>query len=300
MSSKLIQTKTGYLSIDPKPDQSELDAFYKNSYFNPGVTATYHSSYTEDEIKYKENRASATVRFIASNSNKRDLKLLDIGAGEGFLLRAASDFGWKVKGVDFQLEPCVAFNEDLAEFFEVANPMEFLDNCPILDGGYDVVCLQNVIEHVRDPEALIRLAKKHLASDGCLFIQVPNDFSDLQKFCIDQKFVNEEYWGSPPQHLSYFGKESLENFLKAEGFNCHDFFSDFPIELLLCSGKDNYVNDKSLGPIAHKSRVLLDNEFFNRGIDLYINFYRTMSHLGLGRNIIALAKRENVASKPNQ
>ena len=90
MNSKLIKTKTGYLSIVPKPDQSELDAFYKDSYFKAGVTSTYHASYTDDEIKYKENRASATVRFIASNSNKHDLKLLDIGAGEGFLLRAAN------------------------------------------------------------------------------------------------------------------------------------------------------------------------------------------------------------------
>ena len=300
MNSKLIKTKTGYLSIVPKPDQSELDAFYKDSYFKAGVTSTYHASYTDDEIKYKENRASATVRFIASNSNKHDLKLLDIGAGEGFLLRAANDFGWKVKGVDFQLEPCLAFNEAMAECFEVANPMEFLDNSPSHDGKYDVVCLQNVIEHVREPEALIRLAKKHLALDGCLFIQVPNDFSDLQKFCINQKFVSEEYWVAPPQHLSYFSKESLENFLKAEGLKCHDFFSDFPIELLLCGSKDNYISDSSLGPIAHKSRVQLDNEFFNKGVDLYINFYRSMCQLGLGRNIIALAKRENVSGNSDQ
>lgn len=215
-----------------------MDAFYKNSYFNPGVTATYHSSYSEDEIKYKENRASATVRFIASNSNKRVLRFLDIGAGEA-VVREASDFEWKVKEVDFQLEPCLASNEALAEFFEVANPMGFLDNCPILYVGYDVICLQNVIEHVRDPEALTRLAKKHLASERCLFIQVLNDFSDLHKFCIDWKFFNEEYWESPPQHLSYFKKEPLENFLKAEGFNCHDLFLDFSIELLLCGSKDN-------------------------------------------------------------
>ena len=226
--------------------------------------------------------------------------MLDIGAGEGFLLRAASDFGWKVKGVDFQLEPCMPYNKEMADYFEVCNPMQFLENRLTSDEQYDVISLQNVIEHVREPEALIRLAKKHLTPDGSLFIQVPNDFSDLQRYCIDQKFVNEEYWVSPPQHLSYFGKESLENFLKAEGFNCHDFFSDFPIELLLCSGKDNYVNDKSLGPIAHKSRVLLDNSFFDKGVDLYINFYRSMSHLGLGRNIIAIAKREDIFRKLDQ
>ena len=98
------------------------------------------------------------------------------------------------------------FNK-VAHFLEVANPMEFLSNDPNPNEKYDVVCLQNVIEHVRDPETLIALAEKYLALDGCIFVQVPNDFSEVQAFCLEQNFVGNEYWIAPPQHLNYFSKD---------------------------------------------------------------------------------------------
>ena len=60
--------------------------------------------------------------------------------------------------------------------------------------------------------------KKFLKDDGILLIDVPNEFNDFQIAGRDLHNLND-WWVAPPNHLNYFSKSSLENFLKELKFN---------------------------------------------------------------------------------
>ncbi len=119
----------GYVQAVPRPEQEELDAFYRDIYYGEGVTATYQASYSEDEIKQKRLRADCVVELLTQNcSTKKSLEFLEVGCGEGFVLSSAVAKGWIVSGVDYQSAPVQAFNPDVISRVVAADPNAYLSD----------------------------------------------------------------------------------------------------------------------------------------------------------------------------
>ena len=285
-------TGAGYLQAMPRPQQQELDIFYRELYYGEGVTDTYHVSYSDDELKQKRLRADCVVELLAQNfGQKETVDFLEVGCGEGFVLSSAVAKGWNVSGVDYQSAPVLAFNPAMAPRIAAIDPNVYLND--LIESGVkkDVLVLQNVLEHVLHPEELLRKLQQLLADDGCLLVQVPNDFSDCQALANQQGRINRDYWFLPPQHLNYFNEKNLPEVARSCGFEFVDGISDFPIEMYLWGAADNYVTDKTKGSYAHQARVQLDLFFSRNGLDKYLQFYRAAFQIGVGRNICAVLKK---------
>ena len=283
----------GFISAYPLPSEAELSEFYRDVYFEEKVSHTYSARYDDVELEHKKLRASATIEFIRQNIDPTATKrFLDIGCGEGFLLDAALTAGWDIAGVDFSIDQMKRLNPELSDFAKAISPMDYLDLC-INDGKkFDIIALQNVIEHVIDPSLLMKKVKSILSENGILFAQIPNDFSDLQTLIFDMNFTDKKYWVSPPQHLHYFNDKNFETFVTAMEFRIVDSMGDFPIELFLLTGKDNYANNKERGPTAHRSRLHLDLFFVKRGLAEYVDLYRAMYASGITRNILVVMNHQ--------
>jgi SAM-dependent methyltransferase len=282
----------GYVQAVPRPKQEDLDAFYRDIYYGEGVTATYHATYSDDEIKQKRLRADCVVELLAQNCGQQEsLDFLEVGCGEGFVLSSAITKGWNVAGVDYQSAPVQAFNPEVISKVVAADPNAYLSD--LIEKGVrkDVLVLQNVLEHVLHPEELLCKLQQLLADDGCLLVQVPNDFSELQALANKQGLIDRDYWFLPPQHLNYFNANNLADVAAACGFDVVDGASDFPIEMYLWGGSENYVTDKTKGKFAHQARVSLDLFFSQNGLDKYLQFYRAAFQIGVGRNICAVLKK---------
>lgn len=285
-------TELGYFEAIPRPRDADLEAFYREIYFKPGVTSTYQSQYSDAELRNKRFRAKSIVEFISKCCiGTRSPVALEIGSGEGFLLASALERGWTIRGVDYQAEPIIQNNPDVILQFTSDDPQNFLNNAIGSGHLFDVLILQNVLEHVLDPAGLLRSLRNSLRDDGCIFVQVPNDYSDLQTLAIEEDRVNSEYWFLPPQHLNYFNSANFGRFVNGLGFEIIDAISDFPIEMYLWGGVVNYSTDKSLGRYAHIARVTLDNFISESGVDKYLDFYRAAYSVGLGRNICCTLKK---------
>jgi SAM-dependent methyltransferase len=285
---------SGYVQAIPRPKQEELDTFYRDIYYGEGVTATYHASYSEEEIKQKCLRADCVVELLAQNfSEESSVDFLEVGCGEGFVLSSAVAKGWNVAGVDYQSAPVLAFNPAMIPRIVATDPNVYLSD--LIEKGVkkDILVLQNVLEHVLYPEELLRKLQKLLTDDGCLLVQVPNDFSDLQALADQQGRINRDYWFLPPQHLNYFNEKNLPGVAQACGFEVVDGISDFPIEMYLWGGAENYVTEKANGKFAHQARVSLDLFFARNGLDKYLQFYRAAFQIGIGRNICAVLKKRS-------
>jgi 2-polyprenyl-3-methyl-5-hydroxy-6-metoxy-1,4-benzoquinol methylase len=282
----------GYVEVTPMPTEEELAKFYSETYYSDGVTATYQSSYTEQELSQKLLRAACTVELISKNLDSSvvdsEIRALEIGSGEGFIIQSFVDKGWRATGVDFQSAPVEAMNPQVMKDFVEANPTEYLRNLINKGDKFDVIVLQNVLEHVRDPKNLMELLLTAITKNGCILVQVPNDFSDLQMLAKKQSRIDNEYWFCPPQHLTYFNEQSLNNFISSVGGKVVDGISDFPIEMYLWGNESNYAVDKTIGKHAHSARVNLDLFISQKGMDKYLDFYRSCYNVGIGRNLCAV------------
>jgi 2-polyprenyl-3-methyl-5-hydroxy-6-metoxy-1,4-benzoquinol methylase len=101
----------------------------------------------------------------------RDLpagKVLDVGCSSGEFSVKVRALGHHVTGVDIMEHPEVAGRVDE---FHLADLDEGL---PELGTGYDVIIAADVIEHVRNPKALLQQMTKLLAPNGRLIVSTPN------------------------------------------------------------------------------------------------------------------------------
>ena len=113
----------GYVQATPRPQQQELDVFYRELYYGEGVTDTYQVSYSDDEIKQKRLRADCVVELLVQNCvQKKTLDFLEVGCGEGFVLSSAVAKGWNVSGVDYQSAPVLAFNPAMVPRVAATDP----------------------------------------------------------------------------------------------------------------------------------------------------------------------------------
>ena len=83
--------------------------------------------------------------------------------------------------------------------------------------------LLNVLEHLRDPFATLKLIKsKLLAKNGLLVIEVPNDFNDFQQVA-NKEFDLDNWWVVSPNHINYFSPKTLFRLLDKCGYTVFEY-----------------------------------------------------------------------------
>ena len=95
--------------------------------------------------------------------------LLDLGTSTGHLGAALRDHFGQTIGFEYE----VACIEALHDRFDAAAICD-LERLRKLPPNLDAVVLGDVMEHLRDAPALLRLVKQSLAADGRIFVSVPN------------------------------------------------------------------------------------------------------------------------------
>ena len=286
-----VKMPAGYYSASPLPSTEELSEFYSSVYYQQSVPSTYQSSYSEDELEQKRLRVNLLLHAIAVQGATNG-HFLEVGCGEGFLLDGATNAGYETQGIDFSIHGVKQFHPELTSKVLTGDALELLND--FIEQGKEInVCvLQNVLEHVIEPENLLRRIKPLLNKDSIVAISVPNDYSRLQEKIMQNELSKDEYWFNPPQHLHYFNIDSLRKFVSSLGFKVVDAFGDFPIELFLFHEGSNYALDRSKGKSAHNARIALDLLLAENGMEAYHSFCQALTGCGFGRNIIMLIQPE--------
>lgn len=149
-------------------------------------------------------------KFIDSyfNNQKDKINILEIGSGYGALAGLLTcDSNYNYLG----FEP----SQDRAMFCQSKNlnvKNDFFSSSKT--EKVDAVVLDNVLEHVFNPEVLIKEIYLCLNKPGIVIIIVPN-LNDIRRF--NKKWKNTHYW-QPYSHINYFSSKTLSNLLKNNGF----------------------------------------------------------------------------------
>jgi len=163
------------------------------------------SSYTQ-VLKNKINIKLDNLRFKYGlqkiNIIKKKKKLLDYGCGFGQSLDVAKKFNWDCSAYEIN-EQCI----------EILKKKKIKIDNNFKKDSYDAITMWLVLEHIPDPNKLIKKIYNSLKNKGKLLINVPNVNSLTALLQKDKctMFAGE-------QHLNHFSVKTLSMFLKKNKF----------------------------------------------------------------------------------
>jgi ubiquinone/menaquinone biosynthesis C-methylase UbiE len=158
---------------------------------------------------------NAEINLINNLFQGNSFDLLDIGASNGQLLKAASETKGRRSALD------IVQNNQLKTYLRGEFIEGFLDdqNLSWSQNQYDVVTLFDVVEHVYSPQQIFKNLSSFVKQEGYVLIETGNSESVWSK-----KFGIQNWWYVHLfEHHIFWDKVSLENIAKDYGFETIKF-----------------------------------------------------------------------------
>ena len=185
--------------FEPMPSLQELQDFYSGEYY--------------DFQRHKEEGKG--MAFAAGLKRwRKHGRFLDVGCATGYFLNGVKQHsGWEVYGTDFGEDAVRNARDELGldvrhgELTDAGFDAEF----------FDYVHVNNVLEHVREPLALLRECRRIIKPDGKFFLSVPNgrnDSLDLYDFYNSESRPARSKSG----HIFFFAADTLQRMFDEVGF----------------------------------------------------------------------------------
>ena len=283
----LIKNKYGFYEVETKPTEAELNTYYAQRYYQQSL-ASYQNSYSPAELLHIEGKLRLRLHVAESLRGPVEPgRFLDMGCGEGWALAFFQARGYQVLGLDYSSFGIERFNAALRAQVRLGDLYDSLRELRANAQRFDLLWLDNVLEHVRDPAELLAQCRELAAPGAVLVVAVPNDFSVLQTHLLASGHISRPFWIALPDHLSYFNPTGLGKLAQATGWQLADVVGDHPIDLNLLNPAMNYVENRAAGPACHHTRTELDNLLLQTApLPAVAAYYRGMAGVGLGRNIV--------------
>lgn len=244
----------GFVSADLNLSEDEHRALYARQYF----FGSEYRDYVADRQEHQRNfrlRLEILDRFL---DPLRHRHLLEIGSAFGFFLEVARDRFETVRGLDISPEGTEFAR---ARGLEVSN-QDFL-SAPLTGPRPDVVCLWDVLEHLREPHLYLQKIAAEIAPGGLVALTTG-----------DVESVNARLRGRrwrlihPPTHLNYFSRRTIAAMLDKYGFDVlYDRYCGFY----------RSVDGMAWGVLALRAGVPSLHRVLRRlgllGWDLYLNLF---------------------------
>jgi len=167
---------------------------------------------------WHKNRVSHVMNLVDKG------KILDVGCGRALELEMLKKKGWSIFATEFSKDIKKSLlKKGLRLFFNEIWELKNKNNF------FDIVTLWHSLEHLSDPQRVIKTAKKLLKKNGYLIIGVPN-FSSVERKLFGKFWFHLDI----PRHLYHFPKETLIKYLENNDFKIiskkyiapeYDFFS---------------------------------------------------------------------------
>jgi SAM-dependent methyltransferase len=143
---------------------------------------------------------------------RRRNRLLEIGCGDGLFLVTATAAGWQCSGVDIM--PAAARFAREERGLDV-RPGELFD-AAFGDGEFDVVYMNEVIEHLVEPVALMREVRRVLRPEGLALVRTGNARSWSARWRGPQWFYYKRF--GRLGHIRFYSPQAARALAAAAGF----------------------------------------------------------------------------------
>lgn len=126
---------------------------------------------TEDRHWWFCARRSITNSLIKSLALKPDAKILEIGCGTGGNLKMLNNHG-HVSAMELDDMAYKLANQKCRPFADIKQG-KCPDNIPFEKSSFDLICMFDVLEHIKEDQATLNNVHALLKNDGILLITVP-------------------------------------------------------------------------------------------------------------------------------
>ncbi|HLN06781.1 MAG TPA: methyltransferase domain-containing protein [Acidimicrobiales bacterium] len=143
--------------------------------------------------------------------------VLEVGCATGYFTKVLAERGCKVVGMEIDPE-AAKVAEGWAERVVVGNvdDTEVWDR--VDDETFDVVTFGDVLEHLRDPLAVLRVAVRKLKPFGCVVISLPNvAHGDVRLSLLHGDFRYQEIGLLDRTHIRFFTLQTARELLQDAG-----------------------------------------------------------------------------------
>ena len=156
--------------------------------------------------------------------------LLDLGAAGGELCDAVRDHFRRRIGFEYEIERLPQLRGRL-DHAVIAD----LENVTRLPTNVDAVGLADIIEHLREPSALLGLVREALAPDGRIFVSVPNIANITVRLgLLFGIFEYRERGILDETHLRFYTMRSIKRDIQRAGFDIVAISgSSIPVRLIV-------------------------------------------------------------------
>lgn len=212
-----ICVKCGFIFNDRFYNENELEAFYEEKYRGDEIH-TGHLITANRKIGMLE----ATLgEYLKEN---KDLKICDVGAGIGYLLRWARDkYGHKqIFGSEFDIKARRfaknSFDIDLIKDFDDTQK-------------YDLICMTHILEHIIDPVAELQKMKAALTEKGRIHLSTPLWLNRVELSSTGEPMEFDGVF--PEDHINCWTKKQLKRLIQNVGLKIEKEFNIHGITYIL-------------------------------------------------------------------
>jgi SAM-dependent methyltransferase len=187
------------------PTEEELENFYNIDEENILETLSEEDlNKTKNPAKFDE--ILQMVFEYSGLSKKKADSFFDIGAGNGRLISHIQKFtNWNGYGIEPNPAKCrtmreLGINHVSGSFEKTCSQFN--------DGEFDLITQCQVLEHMMNPNSILKEIRRILSDDAVFYVEVPN--------CTQDYFASR--YSDHNGHLSFWTEKSLRQLLKQHGF----------------------------------------------------------------------------------
>lgn len=203
-------TNCGFKFTNPRPTANNIVGYYKSEEYvshtnsNKGIINTIYQQVRKQTLRDK-------VKIINTLIPSKG-RILDIGCGTGYFLKACKEDGWKISGIEPDDDARKIANETTNETINNG-----LFCCYDETDAFDIVTTWHVVEHIHLLNENIEKINQIIKSNGIFIIAVPNDLSKDAE-------IYQENWAAydVPRHLYHFNQNTIKQLLEKHGFELID------------------------------------------------------------------------------
>ncbi len=171
----------------------------------------YNHSYAKDHEKRNPDVHGEFIEVLKLYTPNINEKILEIGCNTGeFCGLLNMKYNLEPEGVDINIEAIKIAKEKYPHLnFHVKDLFD-------LEGKYDVIYMQHVIEHIKNPQEAFLKLKNLLNPQGKLIITCPNHWAYPSKlFC----WIRKIKFCYDPTHIFEFSPRELSKIINDASFN---------------------------------------------------------------------------------
>jgi SAM-dependent methyltransferase len=199
----------GLVFVNPRLPPAETAKRYSESYFWSEYLPAVRPPETANLSRLLAHRYGAAFELLRDDTTA-ERRLLELGIGAGYFLKASTFAKWRGYGVEYAIEAS-RYAHDVLGLDVVRGSA---DHLPFRSEQFEAAAMWDVIEHLHEPLEALREVRRCLKPGGRLLVSTPN----LRAL---SRLVLGEQWAvlSPAEHLFYFTEGTLRLLLLKAGFS---------------------------------------------------------------------------------